>query len=101
MCCGNKDSNGPSISGVSKSIGRAVGDVIRQDFVTTEVEVKRLSVCMTCPHRVNKLFPKKEDKIQKTDICALCLCRLKGWIGILPPKAKLKNSVCDSGRWES
>ena len=89
-----------SLSGMAKSMATGFKDTIKKDFVTPEVERKRLEQCLVCPHRGNMIFGKQEDKILKTDVCMLCMCRLKGWIGVLPPKAKLKNSVCDSGRWQ-
>jgi len=90
---------GLSLGKMVKSMTTGFKDAIKQDFVSKEVEIQRLSACMTCPHRGNLVFGRHETKILKTDICMLCACRLKGWIGVLPPKAKLKNSICDSGRW--
>lgn len=95
----NNSTQGFSIGAMAKSMANGFKDTLKQDFVSREVESQRLTACMTCPHRVNLLFERKPDKILKTDTCALCGCRLKDWIGVLPPKVKLKNSVCDSGRW--
>lgn len=104
MCnCTDPNFNNPeplSLSRMAKSVANGFKDTIKQDFVSPQVEANRLAQCLTCPHRGNVIFGRKEDKILKTDVCMLCMCRLKGWIGVLPPKAKLKNSVCDSGRWQ-
>lgn len=103
MCDCNKlpetDSQGFKVSNMVKSLSNGIKDAINKNYVSHEVEIERITICLTCPHRVNKLGKRNEEKVTKTDQCALCWCLLKGFKGPIPPKTKLTNSVCDSGRW--
>lgn len=88
-----RDKVGNLVSGIK--------DMVNESYVDNLEYMRRKEICRKCPHRMNVLTGKfEEKKVSKLDKCMVCDCFLISRVGKIRGKAWLKNQDCPLGKWK-
>jgi hypothetical protein len=85
----------------AKNLVSGVKDMVNGDYVDNLTYMRRKEICRGCPHRMNVLTGKfEEKKVSKLDKCMACDCFLISRVGKIRGKCWLKNQDCPLGKWK-
>ena len=90
-----------SLKDKAKNLVSGVKDMVNEDYVDNLEYLRRKEICRKCPHRMNILTGKYEEKkVSKLDKCMVCDCFLTSRVGKVRGKCWLKNQDCPLGKWK-
>jgi hypothetical protein len=85
----------------AKNLVSGIKDMVNEDYVDNLEYMRRKEICRGCPHRMNVLTGKfEEKKVSKLDKCMACDCFLISRVGKIRGKVWLKNQDCPLGKWK-